>query len=234
MRRELEATRGRRVAAPPRRRRFHGDDGSIIAEAALLSPFFFFLMFGMVETGGAYRDYLTVSNAAIAGARTAAIEGNASDADYQIISAIEKGSLAMPSSQILAVVIYKAQPGDTSPSNENSSCLTGSVTGVCNYYSASDVTSIFNSTSETNQPGTSCVLTDDQHSWCPVATTVTSPAQTGRNVVLCSSCTPAALTPDYIGVWIQITHPWITGIFGNSITLTGNAVLQLEPQKLGS
>ena len=40
----------------------HGDGGAIIAEAALLTPFFITLLFGMLEFGGAFRDYLTLAN----------------------------------------------------------------------------------------------------------------------------------------------------------------------------
>ena len=50
-------------------------DGSIIAESALLVPFFVLLLFGMLEFGGAFRDYLTLSNGATTGARQAASPG---------------------------------------------------------------------------------------------------------------------------------------------------------------
>ncbi|MGZ4729871.1 MAG: TadE/TadG family type IV pilus assembly protein, partial [Acidimicrobiales bacterium] len=79
----------RSLARQPRRRRFHGDDGSIIAESALLVPFFVLLLFGMLEFGGAFRDYLTLSNAASTGARQAGIQGNAASADWNIILAVK-------------------------------------------------------------------------------------------------------------------------------------------------
>ena len=66
----------------PAPRRLHGDRGSIIAEAALLTPFFITLLFGMLEFGGAFRDYLTVANASAAAAREGAIQGNNSTADW--------------------------------------------------------------------------------------------------------------------------------------------------------
>ena len=40
--------------------------------------------------------------------------------------------------------------------------------------------------------------------------------------------------PDYVGVYVKITHPWITGLFGSNLTMTSNNVTQLEPQKLTS
>ena len=39
---------------------------------------------------------------------------------------------------------------------------------------------------------------------------------------------------DYIGVYIKVSHPWITGLFGNTITLQQVSVIQLEPQQLTS
>src|SRR5215204_6217762 len=102
MRLEGQNTRviSRSLARLPKRRRFHGDDGSIIAESALLVPFFVLLLFGMLEFGGAFRDYLTLSNAASTGARQAGIQGNSASADWNIILAIKEASGAMPLGQI--------------------------------------------------------------------------------------------------------------------------------------
>src|SRR6478672_11639736 len=98
MRLEGQNTRGagRSLARPPHRRRFHGDDGAILAEAALITPFFILILFGIVEFGGAFRDYQTVSNGASQGTRTAAIQGNASGADWSILQAVIKGANAIP------------------------------------------------------------------------------------------------------------------------------------------
>src|SRR4051812_1775817 len=96
----------RHAVARPARRRFEGDDGTIIAESALLTPFFILLLFGVLEVGGAFRDYLTLSNAAQAGARTAAIEGPNAAADWNIILAVKKAATAMPVGQITKIVIF--------------------------------------------------------------------------------------------------------------------------------
>src|SRR4051794_27354160 len=108
MRLEGQNTRvvSRSLARLPRRPRFRGDDGSIIAESALLVPFFVLLLFGMLEFGGAFRDYLTLSNGATTGARQAAIQGNNASADWNIILAVKDSMRAMPLSQIKRIVIY--------------------------------------------------------------------------------------------------------------------------------
>ncbi len=193
--------------------RFRGDRGAVIAEAALLTPFFVTLLFGMLEFGGAFRDYLTTENTSANGAREAAIQGDSVSADWYILNSIEKASSAMPSSQIQAVVIYKATgAADTGPT---SSCKTGSVANVCNYYSPAMIQTAFAATSPPLNYQ-DCNAGDPEASWCP----------TTRSVVLTGT------GPDYIGVYLRVTHPWITGLFGNSLTMTSTTVIQIEPEKL--
>ena len=51
-----------------------GDRGvRSIAEAAILTPLYIVFIFGILEFGGAFRDYLTLNNASGAGAREASI-----------------------------------------------------------------------------------------------------------------------------------------------------------------
>ncbi|MGZ4760001.1 MAG: TadE/TadG family type IV pilus assembly protein [Acidimicrobiales bacterium] len=198
----------RSLARQPRRRRFHGDDGSIIAESALLVPFFVLLLFGMLEFGGAFRDYLTLSNAASTGARQAGIQGNAASADWNIILAVKDAANAMPLSQITRIAIFKAAtPTAGLPAN----CDTGGVAG-CNSYDAATVASV---KTTATMPASWANCTGPDSYYCP----------TGRSV--------SASNPDYLGVWVQIVHPWITGLFGKSITMTQTSIIRLEPQAIG-
>lgn len=190
------------------RRRFHGDDGSVLAESALLVPFFVLLLFGMLEFGGAFRDYLTLSNAASTGARQAGIQGNSASADWNIIVAIKNASGAMPLSQITRIAIYKASsPTAGLPAN----CDIGAVAN-CNSYDAATVASV---NGAAVQPASWGDCTGPTGNYCP----------TGRVV--------SASNPDYLGVWVQIVHPWITGLFGKSITMTQTSIFRLEPQTIG-
>ncbi len=38
--------------------------------------------------------------------------------------------------------------------------------------------------------------------------------------------------PDYVGVYVEVLHPWVTGLFGQNVTLSDTSVTQLEPQKV--
>ena len=210
MRLEGQNTRvtSRSLARRPRRPRLRGDDGSVLAESAMLMPFFELLLFGMLEFGGAFRDYLTLSNAASTGARQAGIQGNSASADWNIILAIKNASGAMPLSQITRIAIYKASsPTAGLPAN----CDTGGVAN-CNSYDATAVASV---TSSGTQPVSWTTCAGPTSNYCP----------TGRVV--------SASNPDYLGVWVQIVHPWITGLFGKSLTMTQTSIIRLEPQTIG-
>jgi len=215
-----DLARGRQTRSGPSVGRLSGDRGSIIAEAALLTPFFVTLLFGMLEFGSAYRDYLTVSNASVAGARSAAVQANAPFADWYILRAVEGASAAMPSSQINYVVIYHATASSTGPTAScklASSAGTGSTyVDACNRFSPTDLAAVGSGTTP------------------PVAWTTSPPTNTtywasvNRYVLL------TAPGPDYIGIYVNASHPWITGLFGSTLTLTSNTVAQIEPQKLNS
>ncbi len=194
----------------PAPRRLHGERGSIIAEAALLTPFFITLLFGLLEFGGAFRDYLTVANASAAAAREGAIQGNSATADWQILHSIQVASAAMPFSQILSVVIYK---GSATASKPLSTCTSA---GTCNTYTAADLAS-----------AKACGITPCGGWATNTYTAETTWLSTTRNVLVNGP-------PDYVGIYITVNHPWITGLFGHSITLTSNNVAQIEPQKLTS
>jgi len=219
MRTERDTSRGRcpALARPSRPRRLSGDTGAIMAEAALLTPFFMTLLFGMIEFGGAFRDYLTLSNATIAGARTASILATQVDADWYVIQSVKNAANAMPLNEIQAIVVYKATVNATSPASVSASCLTVGVSGVCNYYSGNDLTDTSEGTPGNNK-WTNC--TGSEASWCPST----------RNYALTGPKSP----PDYIGVWVKINHRWLTGLFGSQISMTNNTVTQIEPQKLSS
>jgi Flp pilus assembly protein TadG len=217
---DQERAGGRRHRPSPSRpaRRLHGDRGAILAEAAILTPFYLVLIFGILEFGAAFRDYLTLSNAATAGAREASIAANDAGADYQIIQAIQKASAAMPSSSILHIVVFHASsPDSTVPTG----CAAGtptagsgspSYTGACNTYTPTAFT--WASTSV----NWGCAATSADQYWCP---SIRKSALTGTNG-----------PPDYIGIYIQIRHDYFTGLFGKSITMSKTSVIKIEPQSL--
>jgi Flp pilus assembly protein TadG len=206
---ERDSQRSRRGRDGAPARRFRGDRGAILAEAALLSPFFITLIFGMLEFGGAFRDYLTLSTTTAAGARQGAIQGTNADANYQIIKSMAKASGAMPVSQIQDVKIWKATAADTGPPS------TCDAAHFCDDYSGSALqTYLTEPTASESSNWFNCTL---EPNWCP-----------STRVVIVTG------PPDYIGVYMQINHQWLTGLFGKTKSMSNTTVSQLEPQKLGS
>ncbi|MHB0977403.1 MAG: TadE/TadG family type IV pilus assembly protein [Candidatus Aquicultorales bacterium] len=57
----------------PTRRRLHDAKGASSVEFAILMPVLILILFGIVEFGLAYRDYLSITHAAREGARLAAV-----------------------------------------------------------------------------------------------------------------------------------------------------------------
>ncbi len=185
-----------------------------MVEAAFVMPVFFLLIFGVIEFGLVFKDRLTTDNAARVGARAASVAGKDDEADFLILQSIGHGLSTMDPSQITRIIVYKADsPEDPVPP----SCLNAPQAGptdFCNVYSASDLNEEFYELDgSTNDVfGCSSGVSDDRH-WCP----------TTRDVSL------TAPPPDYVGVYVETTHPFITGMFGTGLTLDRTAIVRLEP-----
>jgi Flp pilus assembly pilin Flp len=86
------------------------EDGAALVEFALIAVVLFTLLFGIIEFGLAFRDWLSVTSSTREGARVAAAAGNAPDADCAILNAMTGPLLAVPtdSADTFRVFIYKA------------------------------------------------------------------------------------------------------------------------------
>lgn len=183
-------------------------------EAALISPVFLLLVFGVLEFGLAFRDYLTVNNAAQGGARAGAIAGNDTDADYKIIDAIRTEASAVSPGQVKRVVIFKAS-GTTTPVPQACTTSSTGIQDVCNVYLTSDLTQSDPSAWDNcNDP------TNPARFWCSTTRKTAATAAAGNG------------PPDYLGVWVQVEHPWVTGLFGKTIDLTSTTIAKLEPRSV--
>ena len=179
--------------------------GVNVVESAFVTPVFIFLVLAVGEIGLAMNDYLAEANAVRGGARVASASGNDLYADYGIVQAVRRESVALERKKIKYVVVYKASAFGEAPS---ATCQSGvAVTGVCNVYLVSDF----------DRPKTDFGCLSNQSLdkyWCPSA----------RKVSLSGSGT------DFVGVWMKIEHPWLTKLFGNTKTLTDSSVIRLEPR----
>ncbi|MFA5564936.1 MAG: TadE/TadG family type IV pilus assembly protein [Acidimicrobiia bacterium] len=199
-----------------------GDRGAAMLETALITPVFFALIFGIIEFGLVYRDTLTAADAAGSGARMGAILGprptptNVS-ADFEIIRAVRQSLGAIPVEWVDRIVVFKAQgPGAGSPTSQiTNECKNGvSVPGLCNVYDPGNAFLAIQS-SDNNAAFFEC----PSGRACPWA------PYTRKNG-------PTVFDIEYLGVWIRIQRPGLTGLFAKEFTIEQASVVRLEPSDL--
>ncbi len=185
--------------------------GAVLVEATFVTPIFLMLVLGIMEVGLAMNDNLALAHAVRAGSRVASASGNDLYADYGLVRAVARESAALRQSQIEMVVVYRANAHGEAPSP---SCQGGTPEGStaagsrpCNVYYPSDFARPKNEWGCKPPP-------ERIETWCP----------TSRKVTLSGTGT------EFIGVWMKIEHPWVTRMFGRTITLTDSSVIRLEPR----
>lgn len=199
------------VVHPAPVRRCCDDSGAILAEAAFITPIFFLLIFGILDYGLLFRDYLTLGNGTTAGARMAAVAGNDSLADWNIIQAVKKGTAAVPPGTVTKLVVFYAAGGASSipPSCQSAAAPFTDTTNRCNGYAPSrDWVS-------TQPLDYNCTTPGYSLGWCPTTRKVT---KTG-------------VGPDFLGVYLEFRHQYLTKLFGSSAVISDTTLTRLEPQK---
>lgn len=193
--------RARRMRSDGRSQR-----GAVLVEAAIATPIFFMLVLGVTEVGLAMKDNLTLAHSVRSGSRVASAAGNDRYSDYGVIQAIARESTAMKRSEIVRIVIYRSNAAAADPT---ASCRAGTSSSVCNVYTPADF----------NRP---------KAQW-GCRTDIGNPP----DLAFCPTTRKVSITgtgPDYVGVWMQVEHHWITGMFGSTKTLTDKSVIRLEPR----
>lgn len=180
--------------------------GAVLVEAVFATPIFFMLVMGIAEVGLAMNDNLALAHSARAGSRFASAAGADPYTDFGILRSIERESAALPQHQVELIVVYRANRFGELPSD---TCRAGTPGPTCNVYRPEDF--------EREREDFGCVDGEglDEY-WCPM----------DRQVVLTSTT-----GPDFVGVWMKVRHPWVTGMFGSEVTLTDSSVIQLEPRE---
>ncbi len=201
-------------AVTPRRadrRRGAASRGAVALEMVIALPLLVLIVFAMVEMGFGWRDSRTISNATRAGARVASNLGPERLADYEALSTLKAAVSRIDDGDIQMIIVYRAYSVD---GEVPASCTAGGgtdVSGLCNAYTASDLASL----AVSDFPGTtSCSAGALDEAWCP---TVREADQIAG--------------PDYVGVYIELRHPPVTGIFpGGDITISDWTVMRIEPR----
>lgn len=192
--------------------------GSTMTELAFVTPVFLLLIFGVMEFGFLLRNQLTVNSAATEAARASSVGGNDPDTDFLVLRTVEHGIAAMGLQNIRQVVVYHAVGPE---SDVPTACLTASVNASmtvagCNRYTAADfflplLDSVGDSTGNFR-----CDTTSVDRYWCP----------SNRQSSLL-----AVGGPDYVGVYIEADHDYVTGFFGASRVVKDQKVIRIEPER---
>jgi Flp pilus assembly protein TadG len=208
--------------------------GAVLVEAALVFPVLFLVVFGALEYGLLFRDDLTGTNVVRAGGRVISAQANRSRADQLAIQAMLPAAAAFSDGlpTVSRVVVYMAscanpaaytgpttsRCGSAAPiknvtemlnaANCVSKASTAGVNGRCNVYTPAQLT-----TSWANSGTWGCVAGSFDGSWCPSTRIASQAAGT-----------------DYVGIHIEYSHSWVTGLFGSKRDLTDDVVFRVEPQ----
>jgi hypothetical protein len=169
---------------------------------ALLLPILLLLVIGVFELGGAFKTYLTTSNAVRDGTRILSARGTDATSDCVALGkAIEALTLANDLDQLDRVEIFQANPstGDA-------------IGGTINTYTYSF-----------GDPAVCTSTPPNCGSWdCEIKQTPTS-----RNAFV-----GPGVSPDLIGMRIVYDHSWFTGFppFNGFITVDEKTISRLEPE----
>jgi len=186
----------------PVQKRKNGERGATLVEAAMSYGLLMLALFGLVEFGLAFKDFLSVSHATREGVREGATLGNDRHADIAILRKVEEslGPVGLVGGS--EVRVFNADDPDLGttytyrPGTGCSSIGTVGLLGCCDW-------------SPCPEPGRSSYHTPD---WDPHDRDISAPIT------------------DRIAVQVNMTHRWLTGYFGASTDFTATSRLQIEPQ----
>ncbi len=188
----------------PARRARRSERGVTMIESAIATPVVLLLIFGVLEFGLLFKDYLSLANGVRDGARLASALGTEVNTDYKVIESALRRMPAVSRNQVRRIVVFKATSAD---STMPTACRTGSVTNVCNSYSGAD----FNRPESDFHGGAGA---PDRY-WRPTA----------RKDRLSDP-------PDYVGIWIEVRHDAATGILPLSKDLSEEVIMRIEPARV--
>lgn len=195
-----------------------GQRGAGVLEAAIVAPVFFLLIFGIMEMGLLFRNYLTLGSSVTDAARTAAIRGNDADADFQILQAFRQSFAAWDLKDFEYIVIFEADgPGAQVPASCKGVGGASNDADNCNRYDVADLFRPMADGSDVNFGGCPTDLDSLDAAWCPIS----------RDTDLSGTGDDAGV--DLIGIYVEAKHKYVTGFFADTGTLSYTQVIRLEP-----
>lgn len=177
----------------------HRDSGAVAVETAVVSMFLIILLFGIVETSFLFKDWLSVSAAARAGARMGASQPRVANFAQASADQVTNALSSLNPANLQAVWVYKttgatgSPPATCNPNSPNSYCVPFTWNG-----------SQLTTSSLGNWPSTS-------QDACAGDVT------TGTNL------------RDSLGVYVKYKHTSPLGFFFNNSIISQSTVMWIEP-----
>ncbi len=193
-----------------RARRMAGDRGAAMIELGLVVMLLITLSLGIVEFGWAWRSSMSTVTATRSGSRTAASLGKDPQADYFALTSLKA---SLESSRLInglqRVVVFRA---DSLDGTVPTACKSGTPTAGdrCNVYTGDQVRGINLSQFDAT---TGCMTAAPAKFYCPNT----------RNT--------QQATADYLGVFVELRHGYVTKFFGAGLTINRTSVMRLEPKR---
>jgi Flp pilus assembly protein TadG len=97
------------LLARARARRARGEKGAVAIEAAILTPLLLLLVFGIIEFGMLFKDWLAVTSSVRAGTRMASAEPRVATFAQDAADQVAKEASALDMANVQELWVYKAQ-----------------------------------------------------------------------------------------------------------------------------
>lgn len=192
-------------------------------EALFVAPLLAMIFLFIFEYGLIFRDYLTVGDATSDAAKFASIQGNkltsaGNTADYTAVALLRQNLANIPPSWLDRIVIFRAgsAAGGSPLSQVPAGCKTGASSAAlkCNVYTT--VYDAFRNVQTGNTAPFTCTGSQPACGWNPTS------RKDG----------PTTADVEYLGIYIKVDRPKLTGLFGQNFTLEIATIQRLEPGQL--
>ena len=156
-----------------RRRRRSGERGAVAVEAALITPLIVLLLFGIIEFGFVFKNYLGVTSSTRAGVRIASAMPRDADFALRAAEAVVREGQALDRTNITKIWVYDADKTTGLPDSGNFTSCT-----KCISYTVSSSGTLTASGSWLATSHNAC-LNDDAHTYIGVYVEYDNPGVTG-------------------------------------------------------
>ncbi len=196
------------------RKRSRGERGAVAVEAALVTPVLFLLVLGIIEMSLFMRDVVSTTSSVRTGGRIASVSAGAGPGVCQASASPPPCSPANTPALAQAAADAIQRAGAAMPKDQIDYIVV---------YKANSAGYPLPAGNTSMTCSTSCV----KYTWDAGLNKFRYAGGTWVSTTI-NACVNNA-NRDTVGVGMVATHPWITGLFGDGVTINERAVMNFEP-----